>query len=50
MKIGLKALFLAVAAVLLLAGTSQAQDRVRFTLTGTSMLYTPVYVADAMGY
>jgi NitT/TauT family transport system substrate-binding protein len=23
---------------------------VRFTLTGTSMLYTPVYVADAMGY
>ena len=50
MKIGLKAFFLAVAAVLLLAGASQAQDRVRFTLTGTSMLYTPVYVADAMGY
>ena len=31
MKIGLKALFLAVAAVLVLAGASQAQDRVRFT-------------------
>lgn len=49
MKSGLKALLLGVA-VMLAAGAAQAQDRVRFTLTGTSMLYTPVYVADAMGY
>jgi len=29
---------------------AQAKDKVRFTLTGTSMLYMPIYVADAMGY
>lgn len=27
-----------------------AQEKVRFSFTSTSMLYAPVYVADAMGY
>jgi NitT/TauT family transport system substrate-binding protein len=47
-----KALFLAAAAALVVANASgaQAQDKMRFTLTGTSMLYMPIYVADTMGY
>lgn len=45
----------AAASALLLAGggmpaRAQAADKVRFTLTGLSMLYLPIYVTEAMGY
>ncbi|HTE82555.1 MAG TPA: ABC transporter substrate-binding protein [Reyranella sp.] len=52
MKTHFRALCLAATAVLMLSSASAAlaQDKVRFTLTGTSMLYSPVYVAEVMGY
>lgn len=31
-------------------GSAAAQEKIRFSFTAASMLYAPVYVADAMGY
>jgi NitT/TauT family transport system substrate-binding protein len=52
MRILRRSLCLSALAASALPGVVQAQarDKVRFTLTGTSMLYAPIYVAEAMGY
>jgi NitT/TauT family transport system substrate-binding protein len=55
MKITRRELGQASAAAMLLAAApnaarAQAPDKVRFTLTGLSMLYLPIYVTEAMGY